>query len=111
MRAVILAAGRGSRLGALAEDRPKCMLELARRPLISRQIAALSRGGISKIGVVRGYRGSMIDIQGVAYFENPRWAETNMVMSLATAKAWLQSSPVVVSYADIFYGPSLQSHK
>jgi L-glutamine-phosphate cytidylyltransferase len=104
MRAVILAAGRGSRLGALAEDRPKCMVELARRPLIGRQIAALRRGGISNIGVVRGYRGNMIDIQDVAYFENPRWAETNMVMSLAAAAAWLQSDPVVVSYADIFYG-------
>ena len=39
MRAVILAAGRGSRLGAQTEDRPKCMVELAQRPLIARQVA------------------------------------------------------------------------
>jgi len=103
MHAVILAAGRGSRLGALAQDRPKCMVELADSPLISRQIAALRRGGVSNIGIVRGYRGNMIDIAGAAYFENPRWAETNMVMSLVTAAEWLRSRPVIVSYADIFY--------
>ena len=104
MRAVILAAGRGSRLGAQTEDRPKCMVELAEKPLIARQVSALRRGGVSIIGIVRGYRGHMIDIADAAYFENPRWAETNMVMSLAAAAAWLRSDSVVVSYADIFYG-------
>jgi choline kinase len=104
MRALILAAGRGSRMGALAGDRPKCMVELANRPLIRRQIAALRGGGISTIGIVRGYLGNMIDIEDTTYFENPRWAETNMVMSLATAATWLRSDSLVVSYADIFFG-------
>jgi L-glutamine-phosphate cytidylyltransferase len=104
LRAVILAAGRGSRLGAISEDRPKCLVELANQPLIERQITALRRGGISSIGVVRGYRGEMINFPGIDYFENPRWAETNMVMSLAAAAPWLRSGEVIVSYADIFYG-------
>jgi choline kinase len=52
---------------------------------------------------VRGYLGHLIDIEDVTYFENPRWAETNMVMSLVAAAPWLQSGPVVISYADIFY--------
>jgi len=103
MHAVILAAGRGSRLGALSDDRPKCLVELASKPLIERQIAALRRGGVSSIGVVRGYLASAIKIEDVTYFENPRWAETNMLMSLATAADWLRSGPVVISYADIFY--------
>lgn len=103
MRAVILAAGRGSRMGALAEDRPKCLVELAHQPLIRRQIAALRGGGVSGIGIVRGYLAHMIDIKDVTYFENPHWAETNMVMSLAAAAAWLKADPVVISYADIFY--------
>jgi L-glutamine-phosphate cytidylyltransferase len=103
MRAVILAAGRGSRMGALAQDRPKCLVELAEKPLIRRQIAALRAGGVSGIGVVRGYLGHLIDIEDVTYFENPRWAETNMVMSLVAAAEWLRSDSVVISYADIFY--------
>jgi choline kinase len=104
MRAIILAAGRGSRMGALSEDRPKCLVELAHQPLVRRQIAALRRGGVSTIGIVRGYLGNMINIEGVTYFENPRWAETNMVMSLVAAAPWLRSDSVVISYADIFYG-------
>jgi L-glutamine-phosphate cytidylyltransferase len=104
MRAVILAAGRGSRLGPLSDDRPKCLVELAHQPLLGRQVAALCGAGVSKIGIVRGYLGNMIDVQDATYFENPRWAETNMVMSLVAAASWLQSGPVLISYADIFYG-------
>jgi choline kinase len=104
MRAVILAAGRGSRMGAHTEARPKCFVELAHQPLIGRQIAALRGGGVSRIGIVRGYLGNQINIEDATYFENPRWAETNMVMSLAAAAGWLGCDSVVISYADIFYG-------
>jgi L-glutamine-phosphate cytidylyltransferase len=107
IRAVILAAGRGRRMGQLGGDRPKCLVELAGKPLIERQIAALRRGGVNKIGVVRGYRAGMIDLPGLSYFSNDRWAETNMVTSLAAAAAWLRSGPVIVSYADIFYTSEL----
>jgi L-glutamine-phosphate cytidylyltransferase len=103
MRAVILAAGRGSRMGHLSDNRPKCLVELEGQPLIKRQLAALRRGGVDEIGVVRGYRADMIALPGLTYFTNERWAETNMVMSLAAAAAWLRSGPVIVSYADIFY--------
>ena len=107
MRAVILAAGRGSRLGHLGGDRPKCLVEFAGKPLIERQIAALRRGGMDEIGVVRGYRAEMIDFPGLTYFANERWAETNMVMSLAAAAPWLHVGPVIVSYGDIFYRSEL----
>lgn len=103
MRAVILAAGRGSRMGPLADDRPKCLVELEGRPLLDRQIAALRRGGVDEIGIVRGYRAEMLNFPGLFYFDNERWAQTNMVMSLTAAAAWLRSGPVIVSYADIFY--------
>jgi L-glutamine-phosphate cytidylyltransferase len=107
MRAVILAAGRGSRMGLLCDARPKCLVELEGRPLIERQIAALRRGGVDEIGVVRGYRAEMIDFPGLSYFANERWAETNMVISLASATSWLRSGPVIISYADIFYRSEL----
>jgi len=106
-RAVILAAGRGSRMGHLGDGRPKCLVELEGKPLIERQIAALRRGGVDEIGVVRGYRAEMIDFPGLSYFENQRWAETNMVMSLAAAGSWLRTGPLIVSYADIFYRSDL----
>jgi choline kinase len=90
-------------MGDLGDDRPKCLIEIAGKPLIERQMAALRRGGADEIGVVRGYRAEMIGLPGLTYFSNERWAETNMVMSLAAAAHWLHSGPVIVSYADIFY--------
>ena len=107
MRAVILAAGRGSRMGNLGDDRPKCLLEFEGKALIERQIASLRRGGMDEIGVVRGYRAEMIEFPNLCYFANERWAETNMVMSLTAAASWLHAGPVIVSYADIFYRSAL----
>jgi len=103
MRGLILAAGRGSRMGALGADRPKCLVELDGRPLLERQVAALRRGGAQEIGIVRGYRAELLDFPDFSHFDNERWAETNMVSSLAAAAAWLRAGPVIVSYADIFY--------
>jgi L-glutamine-phosphate cytidylyltransferase len=103
MRAVILAAGRGSRMGPLGDERPKCLVELEGKSLLDRQLAALRRGGVEEIAIVRGYRAETLNVPGLSYFENERWAQTNMVMSLAAAAEWLRSGPVIVSYADIFY--------
>jgi L-glutamine-phosphate cytidylyltransferase len=107
MRGLILAAGRGSRMGPLSDERPKCLVELEGKPLIERQIAALRRGGVDEIGVVRGYRAGMIDFPDLSYFANERWAETNMVVSIAAAAPWLRSGPLIISYADIFYRSEL----
>ena len=107
MRAVILCAGRGRRLGPLGKGRPKCLVELDGKPLIERQIAALRRGGVNEIGVVRGYCGEMIDFPSLSVFANERWAETNMVMSLVEAAPWLRAGSVIISYGDIFYRSEL----
>ena len=103
MRAIILAAGRGSRMGRVCDERPKCLLKLANKPLVERQVAALRGGGAQAVGVVRGYRADMIELADVIYFHNGRWSDTNMVMSLVAAADWLKLGPVIVSYADIFY--------
>ena len=96
MRGLILAAGRTSHMGEIGDQQPKCLVPLAGTPLIARQIAALRGGGATEIGVVRGFRAEMIDYPDITYFENERWADTNTVMSLASADAWLRSGPVIV---------------
>jgi L-glutamine-phosphate cytidylyltransferase len=103
MKGLILAAGRGSRMGALTADRPKCMMEIGGRTLFDRQCAALLGAGCVEIGVVRGWQGHVFDAHAVRAFDNPRWAETNMVRSLECAAEFLASGPCLVSYADIFY--------
>lgn len=103
MKAVVLAAGRGSRMKGLTDDRPKCLVELNGRPLLERQVAALRGAGCEEVAVVAGYRGDLLERRGLAIFTNPRWAETNMVVSLTCAAPWLEAEPCLVSYGDIFY--------
>jgi len=91
-------------MGDRTEDRPKCLVELGGRPLIAWQLEALTKAGIDEIGVVTGYQGDRLAGYGVRRFDNPRWAETNMVVSLLAADPWLAEAPVIVSYADIVYG-------
>lgn len=105
MKAVILAAGRGSRMGELTQAQPKCMTEFAGRSLIHWQMASLRAAGVSEFGVVTGYLADRLRIDGAHRFHNPRWAETNMVRSLACASDWLRAQPCIVSYGDIFYDP------
>lgn len=106
MKAIILAAGRGSRMKNLTEERPKCLVELHDRPLLEWQLAALRGAGIEQIAIVTGYKRELLSNRGLVEFHNPRWAETNMVASLACAQEWLRGEPCVVSYSDIFYESS-----
>ncbi|MBK5526798.1 phosphocholine cytidylyltransferase family protein [Pseudomonas sp. TH08] len=105
MKAIILAAGRGSRMKSLTDERPKCLVELRGKPLLEWQLESLRAAGISDIAVVTGYKRELLAERGLSEFHNPRWAETNMVSSLACAESWLQGQPCIVSYSDIFYSP------
>ena len=103
MKAVILAAGRGSRMGGLTGERPKCLTPLAGRPLLDWQIDSLRAAGAESIAVVKGYLADTFSRPGLHEFVNPRWSESNMVVSLSIADPWLSSGTCLVSYSDIVY--------
>ncbi len=103
MKAIILAAGRGSRMKNMTEDRPKCLVELRGKPWLEWQLTALHEAGLSEIAIVTGYKRELLASRAPMEFHNPRWAETNMVSSLECALEWLQAEPCIVSYSDIFY--------
>ncbi len=102
MRAIILAAGRGSRLHPYTENYPKCLAELGGMTLIERQAATLASAGIDDIVLVTGYRGDMLEVPGTRRIENTRWETTNMVESLFAAEAEF-CDDMIVSYGDIIY--------
>lgn len=104
-RAIILAAGRGSRMGAMTESRPKCLASLLGKPLLAWQMETLDIVGIREMALVTGYGSeSFKDFRGTR-FHNPRWADTNMVRTLQQASAWLREGPCLVAYSDIVYYP------
>lgn len=103
MRAIILAAGRGSRMGPMSRRQPKCLIKIHGKTLLDRQIAAIRAAGIKEISIVTGYCRAKLQHRGLREFHNSRWATTNMVSSLACANAWLKIGSCIVSYGDIIY--------
>jgi choline kinase len=102
MKAIILSAGRGKRMGALTNDKPKCLLTLNDKPLIEWQMEAIRDAGIAEIAIVKGYLGHRLNFS-VTYFENKLWDKTNMLYTLYCADEWLRQDDCLVSYADIVY--------
>jgi choline kinase len=110
VRVIIVAAGRGERMGSLTAERPKCMVPFCGRPLIEWQLAALRAAGLKDITIVGGYLASKIETRGVRLVTNPEWDNTNMVFSLMCARdIFLSGAPIVVAYADLVYRPQLLS--
>ena len=105
MRAVILAAGRGRRMGASTRDRPKCLIDIGGRSLLDRQLAAFRSAGVDDVGVVTGWRADRFADLPVTTFHNPAWSSTSMVDSLARARPWLRTESVLVCYGDILVAP------
>jgi L-glutamine-phosphate cytidylyltransferase len=106
MKAILLAAGRGSRLAPLTDDRPKCMVEVGGAPLLSWQMEALRASGVDEIVVVRGYCRSHIQGRGLRLIDNEDWNQTNMVQSLYCALDELRGD-VLIAYTDLLYQTSV----
>lgn len=102
MKAIILAAGKGTRLGKYTKDMPKCMLKFNGKTLIERQVETLRLCGISDITIVKGYMPNKIKARGVKYYINKNYADTNMVESLFIAEKEMNDD-LIVCYSDILY--------
>ncbi len=103
-RALILAAGRGSRLGDLTSKCPKALVKIADRTLLEMAMRSLAGAGIGEIALVCGYRGEQLATIGATVFKNHEWEETGIYHSALAASDWLSAGVTVLSYSDIFYG-------
>lgn len=61
MKAIILSAGQGSRLGHLVDDRPKCLIAFNGRSLLDRQLDALAANGVDEAVVVTGFHDELVE--------------------------------------------------
>ena len=104
MKALILAAGQGSRLQPLTNDRPKCLVELLGRSILARQADTFADCSIHDVAVVGGYEVEQIRESGFCCFENKRFRSTNMVESLFSAREYISGSEdLLISYGDIVF--------
>ena len=106
MKVIVLAAGQGTRLRPYTNDRPKCMVELAGKPLLHRQLETLKACGIeaNDIALVGGYLKEKLNAPGVHIFVNERFEETNMVSTLFCAESFVDPGhDLLICYGDIVY--------
>lgn len=104
-----LAAGQGSRLRPITNHKPKAMVSVADRPIVDWLTDTARQVGVEDLVVVTGYNGEMLEThldRDVRTFENPAYDSTDMLHSLWCAETALEG-PVVVSYSDILYTPTV----
>lgn len=108
VRTVILAAGLGTRLRPLTDDRPKGLVRVAGRPLLWHTLAQLHAVGVAEAVVVTGYRREQLEESLLAaeprprleFLHNPRFATTNSIVSLALTRQWW-SEPFCLVDSDV----------
>ncbi len=106
MKAIILAAGSGTRMGEYTEDLPKGMLSICGKTIIERQIKLFRNIGLNEILIITGFKSELINYPNVTFFHNPHYAETNMIETLMCARDALDSD-ILISYSDIIYTTAL----
>jgi L-glutamine-phosphate cytidylyltransferase len=106
MKMIILAAGEGTRLRPLTNDKPKCMVEFKGKPIIDYILKATYDCGINDIAIVSGYKKNILEDYLVNdklnFYTNNKFDSTNMVSTLFCAKDFMDDD-IIISYADIIY--------
>jgi L-glutamine-phosphate cytidylyltransferase len=107
MKAILLAAGVGRRIGGAVEGRPKCLLALGGRTLIERLLSSLARAGVHETVIVIGYRGDLIraavgetcGAMRIRYAHNPDYSK-GAILSLWTGREAFDED-VLIMDADV----------
>src|SRR5258706_6603858 len=108
MKAVILAAGKGTRMKELTNELPKPMLRVQGKPILEHILGGILAAGVREIFIVTGYRAETIE----GYFgEGAKWGariaygrqlvQDGTGKAPEVAKAFVGDSPFILTYGDI----------
>ena len=115
MTVLILNSGRGSRMGCLTDDRPKCMTEIAaHETILSRQLKMLSAEGLDNIVITTGYNENVLKSYaaglglpaGTKFVNNPCYAVTNYIYSIYLARGELDDD-IILMHGDLVFEESV----
>lgn len=106
MKAVILAAGVGSRLRPLTNSKPKCLVKVCGQTLLDFQLEAYRRVGVEEVVMVTGYHGEQIARHlrhvkqpRIRVVENADFESTNNMYSLGLAAPYVAGEPFFLNNA------------
>lgn len=106
MKAIIIAAGKGSRIPEISKLIPKSLIKINGKSLLERQIDFIRKLDINKISIVKGYKSKKINFKNIKYFTNRNYAKNEQLDSLFYAKKWFDDDLVIV-FSDIIYDFSI----
>lgn len=108
MRAIIIGAGRGSRLMPTTSDTPKCFAEVGGQRILDWAVDAFRKNGIEQITFIGGYRIDCVqgDYPEFSFRHNDAWEKNNILASLFYAEDLMQE-PFICSYSDVLFRPSV----
>lgn len=106
MKALLMAAGRGTRISRYLNGNPKCTVDIRQGlPLIRYTINMLKKKGINEIMLVTGYRHEVIEKllgDDVLYTHNPFFDVTNSIASAWFAQDFIADDDMLIMNADVF---------
>jgi choline kinase len=110
MRAIIIGAGRGSRLMPTTADTPKCFAEVNERRLLDWAVDAFRQNGVDDITFIGGYRIECVQeaYPDFTYRHNTDWPNNNILASLLYAED-LMDEPFMCCYSDVLFTPGIVS--
>ena len=100
MKAIILSAGYGSRLGNLTKELPKSLVDINGKSIIERQIETFRNNGVKDIVVIVGPNKDKFQLNDVEYVVDKNFHEHEQLGSLMTANKHFQND-LVVSFGDV----------
>ncbi|MBH0330586.1 cholinephosphate cytidylyltransferase [Brevibacillus brevis] len=107
MKALLMAAGLGSRINEQIDGIPKCTVDIGNQTLIENTITELRRNGIEEIAMVVGYQANVIfkllRDESIRFYHNPFYDRTNSIVSLWFARDFLQGSDCLLLNADVYF--------
>lgn len=114
MKALILAAGLGTRLAPITDEHPKCMTKVIDgKTIIQKQIENLLENNIKEITVITGYKSDLLInyinsfCDGVNFVESTDYSKTNNMYSAFLGKAAMADSNFIMMNADVFFDSSV----
>lgn len=113
MKAVILAAGLGSRLRPITNEVPKCMVQVNGIRIIDKQIDNLVKAGIKDIYVVSGYKHEVLDAHIQEHYpfvkvvSNSRFDQTNNMYSLYLTRNLVYGEEFLLMNSDVYYDANI----
>lgn len=113
MKALILAAGLGTRLAPITDDKPKSLVPVNGKPILFKQIENLLKNGITDITIVSGYKADILEkavhelYPEIKIIENTDYATTNNMYSAYIARKAVENDSFLMMNADVFYDTSV----